>query len=101
VILDQVTFVEGTAELNPEAYTQLDQYAMILLQDPELEIVILVFGPPSGNKKKIKKTTEAQADAIKDYLVMRGLDEARIVVSGEGKAPDGPKVELQPIIPLF
>lgn len=101
VILDQVTFVEGTAELNPEAYTQLDQYAMILLQDPELEIVILVFGPPSGNKNKIKKNTEAQAEAIKDYLVMRGLDEARIVVSGEGKAPDGPKVELQPIIPLF
>jgi outer membrane protein OmpA-like peptidoglycan-associated protein len=101
VILDQVTFVEGTSELNPEAYTQLDQYAMILLQDPELEVVILVFGPPSGNKKKISRLTEDQAEIIKDYLVMRGLDEARIVVSGEGKASDGPKVELQPIIPLF
>ena len=101
VILDQVTFVEGTSELNPEAYTQLDQYAMILLQDTSLEVVILVFGPPSGNKKKIQKNTEDQAETIKDYLVMRGLEEARIVVSGEGKASDGPKVELQPIIPLF
>jgi outer membrane protein OmpA-like peptidoglycan-associated protein len=101
VILDQVTFVEGTAELNPEAYTQLDQYAMILLQDPALEVVILVFGPPSGNKNKVKKMTEDQATAIKDYLIMRGLAEERLVVSGEGKSSDGPKVELQPIIPLF
>jgi outer membrane protein OmpA-like peptidoglycan-associated protein len=101
VVLDQVTFVEGTAELNPEAYTQLDQYAMILLQDPDLEVVIIVFGPPKGNKNKIKKNTEDQAEAIKEYLIMRGLAEERIVVSGEGKAPDGPKVELQPIIPLF
>ncbi len=101
VILDQVTFVEGTAELNPEAYNQLDQYAMILMQDSALEVVILVFGPPSGNKNKIAKLTQDQADTIKDYLVMRGLDEARIVVSGEGKDSDGPKVELQPIIPLF
>ena len=71
------------------------------LQDPSLEVVILVFGPPSGNKKKVAKLTEDQADTIKDYLVMRGMDEAHIVVSGEGKAADGPKVELQPIIPLF
>jgi outer membrane protein OmpA-like peptidoglycan-associated protein len=101
VVLDEVTFVEDTAELNPEAYNQLDQYAMILMQDPDLEVVILVFGPPKGNAKKIKKTTEDQATAIKDYLILRGLAEERIVVSGEGKSPDGPKVELQPIIPLF
>jgi len=101
VVLEQVTFVEGTSELNPEAYSQLDQYAMILMQDPGLEVVILVFGPPGGKAKKVKQETEDQAIAIRDYLVMRGVDEARITISGEGKAPDGPKVELQPIIPMF
>lgn len=101
VQLDQVTFVEGTSELNPEAYTQLDKYAMILLQDTSMEVVFLVFGPPSGNKKKVQKLTEEQAQAIKDYMVLRGIEESRIIVSGEGKASDGPRVELQPIIPMF
>ncbi len=101
VVLDQVTFVEGTSELNPEAYVQLDQYAMILLQDQTMEVVILVFGPPSGSKTKIQALTIEQATVIKDYLVLRGIDEARVVVSGEGKSPDGPRVELQPIIPMW
>jgi outer membrane protein OmpA-like peptidoglycan-associated protein len=101
VQLDQVTFVEGTAELNPEAYTQLDQYAMILLQDPSMEVVVLVFGPPTGNKKKLDNLTEEQAQAIKDYLVLRGIEDWRIVATGMGKSPDGPRVELQPIIPMF
>ncbi|MBS1119156.1 MAG: OmpA/MotB domain protein [Deltaproteobacteria bacterium] len=68
----------------PPRSAPLDKLASILAAFPSVAIEISAHGQGKGDPEKVLAATSRRADAIKSYLVGRGVDEARITASGRG-----------------
>jgi len=72
-------------ELMPAAATQLDQIAESIKRSPELDsIQISGYADRIGSSSYNLALSRLRADAVKTYLVSRGIDEGRIKSVGMG-----------------
>ena len=101
-----VAFRPNTAELAPGAAKLLDAAAAVLLEVKEVAIEVGVHtdDQPPGKGGKFadnQALSQARADAVKAYLVGKGLEEGRLAARGHGdsaplESPQGlagPKLE--------
>jgi len=95
-LLQPVRFDDAMPEVHPDSQLLLNQVADILLGHPELERVTIETrstGPENSLRNRIRSA--ARADAVRRYLVDRGVAEGRLVAVGIGVAatdgadPDG------------
>jgi OmpA-OmpF porin, OOP family len=86
VILDQVQFKTGSAEIKKASDDLLMQVAMVLAEHPEiLKIEIQGHTDNRGGKKYNLKLSERRAAAVMKWLVQRGsLDAGRLSSHGYG-----------------
>ncbi len=86
VILEQVQFKTGSAEILPASDDLLGQVASVLNEHPEI-LVVEVQGHTDnrGSKAMNKKLSQKRATAVVDWLVNRGKVEAsRVYAQGYG-----------------
>jgi len=84
-IRETVNFDSGSARLSNIAKAKLDDVALQMKQDPELDALVIGYTDSTGSASGNQVLSEKRAQAVKDYLVTRhGIDSTRITIEGHG-----------------
>ena len=78
------SFEEGTARLRPDSYVPLDSIADILLADSTIRVEIAAHTDNSMPRAAAQHLTNLQADAVRTYLVTRGVRFQQVIPQGYG-----------------
>jgi outer membrane protein OmpA-like peptidoglycan-associated protein len=110
-VLPDVGFEPGTARLRPDSYIALDSIAEILLKNPSLRVEIGAHTDNAGRPADDLHLTSLQAEAVRDYLVVKSVPYQQVVARGYGSSvplsPDNTprgraanrRVEIRPVLP--
>lgn len=81
----KVQFITGSATLTKAAKSELDKGVTIMNEHPKIRVAIEGHtdntGTPAGNQK----LSEKRAEAVKAYLVQKGISADRLLTSGHGQ----------------
>lgn len=80
----QIQFNTASAELTVPSQLTLDSVASILSQNPELQLTVEGHTSLDGRADANMKLSQQRADAVKKYLVSKGLAAERITAIGYG-----------------
>jgi OOP family OmpA-OmpF porin len=106
-----VSFVPGTARLQPSSYVALDSLADLLHADPKARVEIGAHTDNTGSASDDLRISSLQAEAVRDYLVVKGVGYQQVVPRGYGSSvpltPDttprgraaNRRVEIRPVAP--
>ena len=83
---DAVQFNSGSATLKASSNASLDQVAQLLLDNPEVSLKLAGYTDSSGNAERNLQLSKERAQAVKDYLVSKGVSATRIASEGYGIA---------------
>lgn len=83
-----IEFETGSATLTPEGRAILDQMAGVLVKLPGKTVEIIGHTDNSGNRASNIALSQARADAVKGYLVTKGVAPRSMATMGVG--PDQP-----------
>jgi outer membrane protein OmpA-like peptidoglycan-associated protein len=84
--LKNVFFVQSKAMLLPESYPELDRLVRIMKDNITVEIELEGHTDGRGDPKANLALSEARVEAVKQYLISKGISEKRIVGKGYGGA---------------
>ena len=85
-VIDGAAFVPGTARLDPSSYVALDSVALLLQASPTLRVEIGAHTDNSGSAADNLRITSLQAEAVRDYLVVKGVAYQQLVARGYGSS---------------
>lgn len=80
-----VTFVTGSAQLTEQAEVVLDVQANKLMQRPGLPVEIAGFASATGNPERNMVLSQQRADAVRSFLIRRGVSAEVITARGYGE----------------
>lgn len=83
-----IEFETGSATLAPEGRAILDQMAAVLAKMNTRTVEIIGHTDNSGNRNSNIALSQARADAVKGYLVTKGISPQQLTTNGVG--PDQP-----------
>lgn len=83
-VLSDLYFEQSKADLMPESLPLLDQLLDFLVMNPSRKIELQGHTDNQGDFYKNIELSKRRTDTIKQYLVSKGVDEARIEVRGFG-----------------
>jgi outer membrane protein OmpA-like peptidoglycan-associated protein len=86
LVLDNVEFQSGKATLIGESQKRLDVVVEYMTHKKSVRIEIAGHTDNVGNQKTNKALSQKRADAVRDYIVSKGIDGARIKAVGYGDA---------------
>ena len=110
-VLPGVGFTPGTARLRPESYVALDSIAKILQADTTVRVEIGAHTESGGIATQNQHLSNLQADAVRTYLVTKGVNFQQVQARGYGgsvplttdNTPRGRlanrRVEIRPVTP--
>ena len=84
VVLEGISFQFGTAELTEDAYPVLNSAAIILQNNPDINMEISGHTDSVGEKETNLQISTLRAQAVMTYLVSRGVAENRLQAQGYG-----------------
>jgi outer membrane protein OmpA-like peptidoglycan-associated protein len=88
---ENVEYEAGKYEILPSSHNSLDDLSAILKEYPNVNVEIVGHTDASGQEAFNKVLSLKRADMVKDYLVEKGIDSARITTKG--------MADSQPIAP--
>ncbi|MEK6607452.1 MAG: OmpA family protein [Myxococcota bacterium] len=83
-IEDKVQFEVNMAEIKAESNTLLDDVAQVLSENPTISVEIGGHTDDTGAAEHNRKLSASRAEAVKHYLVSRGIAAERLTVKGFG-----------------
>jgi OmpA-OmpF porin, OOP family len=81
---DNVQFETGSAKLTKKAMLELDKGVVILNDHPSLNVAIHGYTDNTGKPEKNLELSQKRADAVKLYLVQKGISGDRLAATGFG-----------------
>lgn len=87
-VLEGVTFVTGKADITPESEATLEKAYNTLKAFPEVAVEIRGYTDSVGSRASNITLSQRRADAVRQWLINKGIDPARITAKGYG--PDNP-----------
>ncbi len=88
ITLNNLFFRAGKPDLLPSSYPELDRLVSIMKDNPEIKIEVQGHTNNIGDRQKLIELSEQRAEAVKKYLVEKGISPDRISTKGYG--PDKP-----------
>lgn len=88
LVLEGVTFETGKSALTPSSSDALDRVAAALKEYSNVTIEVGGHTDNTGRRATNVRLSKARADAVKAYLVSKGIPAARMTTKGYG--PDAP-----------
>jgi outer membrane protein OmpA-like peptidoglycan-associated protein/Tol biopolymer transport system component len=85
-MLHSVFFDFDDYSLNEEALEEVDRLLEVLQKYPQLGVELTGHTDAKGADEYNIRLSNRRAEAVKDYLVVNGIDESRIEVIGAGEA---------------
>lgn len=82
--LDKVYFDTGKSTLRPESYKEIDNLAEFLLQKKNMVIEIAGHTDNVGKREANQKLSQDRADAVRNYLIKKGVKAANVLAKGYG-----------------
>lgn len=82
--LKGVTFKTGSDELNASSFVRLNISAVNLKRNPELKVIIAGHTDNTGDTLNNLKLSQKRAEAVKAYLISRGVKADRLTARGYG-----------------
>lgn len=86
VVLKGVTFLPGSTTLTDEARTVLDPAAAALMGQQDLKVEIGGHTDAQGSDAANQRLSQRRADAVRQYLVGKGVEASRLTAKGYGEA---------------
>jgi OOP family OmpA-OmpF porin len=86
IILEGANFAFDSAEILPKGYPVLDETAASLKDHPDVRIEIGGYADFRGSVAYNIKLSQRRADAVKNYLVSKGVRADRMVTKAYGKS---------------
>lgn len=83
---NDVMFDVGSYALYPGAYSRLDRLVDTLLRYPDTEVVVKGHTDSTGNRDSNLRLSEDRADAVRRYMIARGVPASRVTAIGFGDA---------------
>jgi outer membrane protein OmpA-like peptidoglycan-associated protein len=111
MVLENVTFGTGSARLQAGSYVELDSIAKVLIANPALRVEIAGHTDVSATPADDMHLSNLRAEAVRNYLVARGVPYQQVVARGYGgtqpRTPDttprgraaNRRIELRPLPP--
>jgi OOP family OmpA-OmpF porin len=91
-VLDTVKFEHGSAKLDKDSLSLLDQVALTIKANPQVERVrVEGHTDDTGPRDVNLRLSKQRALVVRDYLIRKGVSPRRL--SAEGYGPDRPLVE--------
>ena len=86
ITLNNLQFERGQYELLPQSFGDLDALASMLRENPNMQILIKGHTDNQGDAMLNVSLSQARVDAVRNYLVNKGIDKKRIAGKGFGGA---------------
>lgn len=84
-ILENVRFHSGSTVIEPQSYSVLNQVALTLKANPDIKrLRVEGHTDAQGSKEVNRQLSRARAQAVREYLIGRGIRPARLTVAGFG-----------------
>lgn len=84
-VLVGINFDNNSTKFTAESYPILFHAALVLLQNPDLKVEVQGHTDNIGSDASNQKLSERRAEAVKNYLVARGVKADRIKTVGYGE----------------
>jgi outer membrane protein OmpA-like peptidoglycan-associated protein len=86
ITIENILFEKSTSILLISSYESLDQLALFLIQNPNIEIELIGYTSSEGEPHANQQLSENRAIAVKEYLIGKGVDSERMRTSGYGSS---------------
>lgn len=84
VRMNNIFFESGKSELKPESYPELDRLANLMKKRSSMTIEIGGHTDSTGNAAMNLQLSQNRADAVRNYLLKKGIQEKRVKAVGYG-----------------
>lgn len=84
--LNNIFFDTDKAELLPASFLELDKLIALLNQNPKIKIEIGGHTDDVGSDAYNQKLSQRRAEAVRNYLISKGISESRITSKGYGES---------------
>lgn len=88
--IPNIFYEYGSAALNPESRTALNQLVELMVDNPDIVIELAAHTDSRGTDEANLDLSQRRAQAVVDYLIHEGIDESRMYAVGYGESE--PKV---------
>ncbi len=91
VKLGAIYFDFDKSNITQQGASELDKLVAIMKAHPQMQILIQSHTDTKGSKTYNRKLSERRAQATKQYLISKGIEETRLEAKGMGS--DAPKID--------
>lgn len=86
VIRQQVHFETNKAVIRPNSFALLDTVAQVLMDYPNIRVEVQGHTDDRGSDRRNLKLSQQRADAVREYLMGRGVEPFRMTARGYGES---------------
>ncbi len=84
IVLSHLIFAQGKAVIDPKSFSELDEVVAMLKENPKMEIQLEGHTDNRGNAEANLKLSQSRVDAVKKYMVSKGVGKDRIKTKAFG-----------------
>ena len=84
IVLNHLIFAQGKSVIDPKSYQELDEVVQMLKENEKIEIQLEGHTDNQGNPKLNMNLSESRVEAVKKYLVEKGISKGRIKTKAFG-----------------
>ncbi len=84
IVLNNVFFEKASPKLINTSYSELDRIVKIMKDNPTMKVELMGHTDNRGDKDLLMKLSQDRVDAVKNYLVSKGISATRIKTSAYG-----------------